>query len=210
MGLRADAVANGQEAIHALENIPYDLVLMDDYIAKPVNTGELARVLTRRLKKESVKDKPGKKNAEPQTQKAFTCTKPVFDREDFMKRMGHDRQLAERILKGYLKYVPENIKSLKFFIKQGQNEGATREAHSIKGMSANTGCLAISEVAEEMETAGRFENLMQMKTLMPELERQFEICMAEIKKTETEAWRNWCKSELQNCNRPIASSRPRP
>ncbi|MFO7749404.1 MAG: PAS domain S-box protein [Desulfobacteraceae bacterium] len=245
MGLRADAVANGQEAIHALENIPYDLVLMDvqmpemdgleatrrirelsprpvapsrseadlgpltsgkipiiamtaaamqedrercfeagmdDYVAKPVNPGELARVLTRRLKKESVKDKPGKKNAAQEPRKAFTCTKPVFDQEDFMTRMGHDRQLAERILKVYLKCVPENIKALKSFIKQGQNEGATREAHSIKGVSANTGCLAISEIAEEMETAGRSENLMQMKTLMPELERQFEICVAEIKK----------------------------
>jgi PAS domain S-box-containing protein len=29
MGLRADAVANGAEAVKALENIPYDLVLMD-------------------------------------------------------------------------------------------------------------------------------------------------------------------------------------
>jgi PAS domain S-box-containing protein len=29
MGLRADAVADGKEALHALKNIPYDLVLMD-------------------------------------------------------------------------------------------------------------------------------------------------------------------------------------
>ncbi|MEA1967893.1 MAG: Hpt domain-containing protein, partial [Thermodesulfobacteriota bacterium] len=63
--------------------------------------------------------------------------------------------------------------------------------HSIKGMSANTGCLAISEIAEEMETAGNSENLMQMKTLIPELERQFEICMAEIKKTEAEDGRRF-------------------
>ena len=29
LGLRADAVANGSEALHALETLPYDLVLMD-------------------------------------------------------------------------------------------------------------------------------------------------------------------------------------
>jgi PleD family two-component response regulator len=29
LGMRADAVANGAEAIHSLETIPYDLVLMD-------------------------------------------------------------------------------------------------------------------------------------------------------------------------------------
>ncbi|MFO7801799.1 MAG: response regulator, partial [Desulfovermiculus sp.] len=294
MGLRADAVANGREAVHALENIPYDLVLMDvqmpemdgleatrrirgmehgawgmeqrtedpsetphrgprfyrasrgqiaddrgqeaelsdqnaedkepspnsqlsnspifqspkaripiiamtaaamqedrercfeagmdDYIAKPVNPGELARVLTRGFEMEFGRDEPGTNNAEPENQNVFTCTKPVFDQEDFMTRIGHDTEMAGEILSAYMESLPENIKSLKTFIEQGQNEGATRLAHSIKGSSANTGCLAMSEIAEEMEKAGQSENLEQMKTLMPELEKQFEICMAEIQK----------------------------
>jgi signal transduction histidine kinase/DNA-binding response OmpR family regulator len=37
LGLRADAVANGEEALKALENLPYDLVLMD--VQMPVMNG---------------------------------------------------------------------------------------------------------------------------------------------------------------------------
>jgi CheY-like chemotaxis protein/HPt (histidine-containing phosphotransfer) domain-containing protein len=37
LGFRADAVANGQEAIHALETLPYDLVFMD--VQMPVMDG---------------------------------------------------------------------------------------------------------------------------------------------------------------------------
>mgnify|MGYP006294763817 CR=1 FL=1 len=90
--------------------------------------------------------------------------------------------MAGEILSDYLESILDNIDSLKSFIEQGQNEGATRQAHSIKGSSANTGCLAMSEIAQEIEKAGHSENFEQMKTLMPELERQFEICLMEIKK----------------------------
>ncbi|EFI35915.1 multi-sensor hybrid histidine kinase [Desulfonatronospira thiodismutans ASO3-1] len=328
MGLRADAVANGQEALHALENIPYDLVLMDvqmpemggleatrrirsmehgtpvkplsttgsplgcftgqaggmehgaedkgqrsevrdqrlesesqntsvpeslnpsipqflnssipefripiiamtagamqedrercieagmdDYTAKPVNPDELARVLEKWLSKErnqrtedrshksEVSDQGtgGRHQAEGSGQgeeegdlgtgeaaetkqepsKAFVCTRPVFDQEDFLTRIGHDSDMAEHILNIYMESLPKNIKLLKNFIAQGQNEEATRQAHSIKGNSGNIGGLAMAEIAGMMEEAGHCGKLEQMKELMHELERQFDICMAE-------------------------------
>ncbi|WP_045212682.1 Hpt domain-containing protein [Desulfonatronovibrio magnus] len=90
--------------------------------------------------------------------------------------------MASEIMSIYLESIPKNIEALKKFIEQGQKEGATREAHSIKGNSGNVSCLAMAEIAGMLEKAGHSGNLKHMKQHMPELERQFEICMAEIKK----------------------------
>ncbi|EFI35907.1 multi-sensor hybrid histidine kinase [Desulfonatronospira thiodismutans ASO3-1] len=295
MGLRADAVANGREVLHALQNIPYDLVLMDvqmpemdglkatrrirasevrgqkseirsqksevsdqrlesesqnssipespnsstpkspnssipesqnpripiiamtagamqedrercieagmdDYTAKPVNPDELARVLEKWLlenrgQRAEDRSQGGKEEVlrtgeaaetKQEPRYAFTCKMPVFDQEDFITRIGHDSEMASEIMSIYLESIPKNIEALKKFIEQGQKEGATREAHSIKGNSGNVSCLAMAEIAGMIEEAGHAANLEQMGNLLPELERQFEICMAEIRKVMEE------------------------
>ncbi|MFN2269120.1 MAG: response regulator, partial [Desulfonatronovibrio sp.] len=282
LGLRADAVANGLEAIHALKNIPYDLVLMDvmmpemdgleatrrirqmmndesgmlkdqdrsqksglqvqkvreddpaslfsihhsafripiiamtaaamqedrercfkagmdDYLAKPVNPEDLGRILSKWLAEErrqgevsyqisEVRDQKsarqgqesGAKNGNQETTSCFVCSKSTFDKEDLMERTGHDQEFADEIMNFYLESVPENIKSLKVFIEQGQSEGATRAAHSIKGSSGSISCLAMAEIAENIEEAGHSKDLDKMKTLLPELEMQFTKCMVVI------------------------------
>ncbi|WP_052507565.1 response regulator [Desulfonatronovibrio magnus] len=272
MGLRADVVGNGFEAVQALQDLPYDLVLMDvmmpemdgltatreirkaegkkskeeagrkkqeegrelnegdsshpsdfqpsafslqpsprhlpviamtaaamqedrercieagmdDYVAKPVSPEALGRVLSKWLRgnKGLESGKRGQESGSYQVKQegtsCFVCSQPVFDKDDLMERMWHDQELVEEILSSYLESVPDNIQSLKDFIKQGQIEDATREAHSIKGNSGTTGCLTMAEIASEIEEAGHLKNLDKMKNLLPELERQFAKCSEAI------------------------------
>ncbi len=157
---------------------------MDDYVTKPVNPEELGRVLSKwliqeRSRESGVRDQKPEDSSQEATS-GFACSKTVFDEDALMERIGHDQEFADEILSVYRESVPNNIKYLKYFIEQGQSAEATREAHSIKGSSANTGCLAMAEIAEEMEEAGHSGDLDKMKTLLPELERQFEICLRKI------------------------------
>ena len=177
---------------------------MDDYIAKPVNLDELARILSKWLpedRSQRAEDRSQKSEVSDQgteeedirteeaewmkqeSRNAFICAKPLFDQDIFMTRMGHDSEMAEEIMSVYLESIPQNIEALKNHIEQGQKEGATREAHSIKGTSGNVSCLAMAEIADELEKAGWAGNFERMKALMAELERQIESRKELIRKT---------------------------
>ncbi|MFN2268311.1 MAG: Hpt domain-containing protein [Desulfonatronovibrio sp.] len=186
---------------------------MDDYVAKPVNIEELCRVLEKWLPGAEVRDQKSEvrgeeseesqrseirdqesgrekcetraENGKQESASGFVCSKPTFDIDDLMEITGYSKEFADEIMNVYLDSTPQSIKSLKDSIEQGEIEGATREVHSIKGSSSTTGCMAMAEIAAEMENAGRSKDLDKMKALLPELERQFEKCMVEIRKTMT-------------------------
>ena len=63
---------------------------------------------------------------------------------------------------------------LRGYLDTGDAPGAERQAHTIKGASANVGGEALREVAFGMEKAGKAGDLSVAKAHMPELEAQFE------------------------------------
>ncbi|MCA1743730.1 MAG: GAF domain-containing protein [Desulfovibrionales bacterium] len=182
-------------------------------LTKPVNIEELCRVLEKWLPGAEVRDQKSEvrgeeseesqrseirdqesgrekcetraENGKQESASGFVCSKPTFDIDDLMEITGYSKEFADEIMNVYLDSTPQSIKSLKDSIEQGEIEGATREVHSIKGSSSTTGCMAMAEIAAEMENAGRSKDLDKMKALLPELERQFEKCMVEIRKTMT-------------------------
>jgi signal transduction histidine kinase/CheY-like chemotaxis protein/HPt (histidine-containing phosphotransfer) domain-containing protein len=220
MGLRADAVANGAEAVKALESIPYDLVLMDvqmpemngfeatqhirdprsavanhgipiiamtahamqgdrercldagmnDYIAKPVNPVALAEALDRWLPKETV-PVPAEAASSVSARKTES---PVFDRAGLIARLMDDEELARAVAEGFLEDIPRQIEALRGCLEAGDAAGAELKAHTIKGAAANVGGERLREVAAEIETAGKGDDLDHVKARMVELDLQFD------------------------------------
>ncbi|HEY5529056.1 MAG TPA: response regulator, partial [Thermoleophilia bacterium] len=235
MGLHADAVANGAEAVTALEHVPYALVLMDvqmptmdgieatghirdpqsavrnhgipiiamtahamqgdrerclaagmnDYVTKPVSPQALAEALARWLPSEDTA-RPTAVSAAPEVavlaKAAPAAAEPadadepetvVFDRAGVVARMMDDEDLARTVVEGFLEDIPRQIEVLRRCLDTGDAEGATRQAHTIKGASANVGGEALRAVALEMEKAGQVGDLAAAMTHMPDLVSRF-------------------------------------
>ena len=249
LGLRADAVANGAEALKALEALPYDLVLMDvlmpemdgleatrqirnpqsavrnhqipiiamtagamqgdrekcleagmdDYVSKPISPQALAEALDKWLPKEKEEgkkmmsaeslglsktispirefgdDKTGalgddKKHSALSTQHSESPL--IFDKAGMMVRMMDDEDLARAVIGGFLLDLPKLIEALKGDLEAGDVPKTERQAHTIKGASANVGGEALRAVAFEMEKAARAGDLKSVMALLPELENQ--------------------------------------
>ena len=198
MGLCADVVADGKEALRALQTIPYDLVFMDvqmpemdglaatkiirdphspvlnhavpiiamtayamqgdrekclkagmdDYVSKPVMPNTLAQVLERWLSSEPV-------SAQCAAPEAVLVDKMVFDHAGLMERLMDDEKLADKLLDGFLRDMPQQLKLLNGYIKAGDIAGVEHQSHTIKGAAANVGGEAIRSVALEIEQTAK-------------------------------------------------------
>ena len=218
LGFRADAVANGKEAIQALEMIPYDLVLMDvqmpemdgleatsqirnpqspvrnhdipiiamtahaikgdrekcleggmdDYVSKPVEPQELVEAIERQIagSVQAAESTATVKKARPE--------KEAFNRSALLGRLGGDEELFKKVIAVFMKDIPDQLEELKQGLSHKDASLVERQAHRIKGASANVGAQALSDVAFETEMAGREGNLDRAAPLVGNLEQAFE------------------------------------
>ena len=242
-GLSADTAGNGVEALKALENQPYDLVLMDvqmpemdgfeatrfirdhqsavlnhdlpviamtaltfnddrerclragmnDYVTKPIEPGALAAVLERWLPGKASEDAHASeiKSALPVTpvgDKAGSGTTAVFDRAALMQRLMDDEELAQMVIAGFLEDITQQIQILKDFLETGNVSGAERQAHTIKGASANLSAETLRAVAFELEKHGKNGSLPAIRNGIGELEAQFERLKEVLKKEFKVRW----------------------
>jgi PAS domain S-box-containing protein len=130
---------------------------MNDYLPKPVTPQALVEVLEKWLPKE-VAHRPSL----------------VFDRAALLERLMGDEEVAGTIVDGFLRDIPRQIQALREFLDAANAPGAERQAHTIKGASANVGGEALRAVAHEMEKAGKAGDLAAIKARMADLEAQFE------------------------------------
>ncbi len=233
LGMRADAVANGAEAIAALEHIPYDLVLMDvqmpemngyeatmhirdlkssvlnhqipiiamtanamdgdrekcleagmnDYVSKPVAPDALADTLDKWLpENREVSHQNWKDSTLPENHSTPHPSSLIFNKAGMLERMMGDKDLARTIMDGFLGDIPLQIHKLQQFLESGDAASVERQAHTIKGAAANVGGTALSELAFEIEKAGKTGDLSSIKERMQDLVAKFDQLRQEMEK----------------------------
>ena len=152
---------------------------MDDYISKPISPRKLAKALEKWLPQAPAKLPPTTDMTPGKT--AAVGALPVFDYPGLMERIMDDMDLARRVIAAFMEGIPRMLDELREQIVRCDAELAGRQAHKIKGAAANTGFMAMSAIAADMQKAGEKGQMETIIALMPELESQLELVKAKIK-----------------------------
>jgi HPt (histidine-containing phosphotransfer) domain-containing protein len=97
----------------------------------------------------------------------------VFDRAAMLGRLMNDEALAQVVMESCLSDIPRQIEALRGYLDACDAPGAERQAHTLKGASANVSGEALSALAFEMEKAGKAGDLGSVRARMDDLEREF-------------------------------------
>ncbi len=152
---------------------------MDDYLSKPFQQAQLQHMLRRWLPIdpnpathpfEPSPPPPAADLAEPPRESAEP---PVWDRAGMLKRIGDDEALAEKVVELFLADLPPRIQALEDLLATGDLAGARRQAHTIKGASANVGGEALRALAATLEQAVARGDARAVQNRMDDLRAEF-------------------------------------
>jgi PAS domain S-box-containing protein len=150
---------------------------MNDYVSKPVSAPLLAEALEKWLPRETDISKQ-----EEQDVKRNSSTGIIFDREDMLSRLMDDEDLAFKVIEVFIRDIPDQIEALRGYLDSEDASSAERQAHTIKGASANIGGEKLREVAFEMEKALRDLDFTAAEEYMADLEARFQELKIEIER----------------------------
>lgn len=158
---------------------------MDDFISKPLDSVKLNQILGVYLSEENLRQGENPDGAEsryPEDQlkeNGYQLSEsPVFDHESMSDRLMNDEALVQAVLQSFVEDMAEQIEQLKVVAADNDVAQATAQAHKIKGASANVGGMAMSELAYQIELAGKSDDIAAIQNSLSELELRF----AELKK----------------------------
>jgi HPt (histidine-containing phosphotransfer) domain-containing protein len=135
---------------------------MDDYLAKPIQPSALAEMLEKWLPK-------GGRRA--------------FDETALVERLSGDREIAAKVVAGFLDDVPKQLAGLRESVGAADPAATRMRAHRLKGAAAAVGCESLRQAAVSLEKAAATGDLARMAGAVAEVESEFEATRAEIAET---------------------------
>jgi len=143
VAMTADAMTGVQEQVKKIG--------MNGYVTKPINQKELWKSLVLWIE-------PG----ERELPEGFSLEKTETDSINFpaiegidieagLKRVGNNSKLYSNLIKRFVDDYSDVTRIINEFSKKGQTEEAVREAHTVKGVSANLGAGELQEQMADIE-----------------------------------------------------------
>ena len=200
-GLKAFYVRNGKEVLEALDKERFDLIFMDiqmpemdgeeatvlirqnqkykDYpivaLTANVMTGDREKYL--RLGMNEVLGKPIDKNDLEDVLRKWlrvisVSSQFVFLKDDFLRRVQGDKEIAKRIVESYLKNLPALIQEIYDGLQARDAKRTQIAAHTLKGASANMALKEFASFAFELEKFAKENRLNEISERLRELEEK--------------------------------------
>ncbi|ABK98962.1 hybrid sensor histidine kinase/response regulator [Pelobacter propionicus] len=143
---------------------------MDGHIAKPIDPETLIAVLQTHCGDTT-------KQAEPQTaDSVLGGAQPEFSPQDALTRLNNNRGLYARLARSFERDQAAVAERVRDQLRQGQIDSAASDLHTLKGVSATLGAMALSRCAAEAEALLRGGRPLG-EILLNDLERHFaEAC----------------------------------
>jgi PAS domain S-box-containing protein len=153
---------------------------MNDYVTKPVSPQALADALARWLPGDDVA-RSTRASAQPAAAAPETAGRvaepepetPVFDWSGLVARVMEDEDLARAVVVGFLEDMPRQIDALRSYLEASDVEGTARQAHTIKGASANVCGESLRAVAFAMEKDAAAGDLANVVARLPDLDARY-------------------------------------
>ncbi len=145
---------------------------MDDYITKPIDPQGVFSIIDKWVKgqSENSSSQPGIGEPLPESsiKKEDTQESPV-DLGAAMSRFGDDKAFYKELLAEFLKYAPEQIKSLDEAARSQDAAMIQKHAHSIKGAAGNLSAGKAYSIAKSIEHKGRDKEVSDVMPLIEDL-----------------------------------------
>lgn len=144
---------------------------MDAYIAKPLDAKNLVEVVEAiaqqpdspavRFRKKLVSDNKNKISSQPEKPRL-----QLVDLDAALTRLGGDRDLFKEFVAIYKADAPSLWQRIIHSVKQNNSKELSKAAHALKGLISNFGAKECVEVAQQVETAGREQDIQTAKSLL--------------------------------------------
>jgi PAS domain S-box-containing protein len=142
---------------------------MNDYISKPVEVDQLIAVLSKWLPPR------GRQHGRASKGSGWSRdSKLGFNVDALLKRLMGDRELARKVIQGFVNDVPSQFEKLRERLRLQDAQGVRVQAHALKGAASTVAAETLREAAHAIERCAQSGRLAECEELLAAATDEFE------------------------------------